>query len=129
MSFDQTQDGRAPGENGLPGQLLVDNRLEGIEGLRAGQKPPVDEEGRSRIDAELGSLTKIILDRGPETARIETFVELFAVETEVGRDPCQILVTEGALVLEEAVVILPETSLLVRTERGLCRRGRAAVIR
>ena len=72
---------------------------------------------------------KFFLNRGPELARVDAFVELSGVEAQVGGNLFQALRAQGSLVLEQTIVIIPELSLFVGAKRRFGSRRRMPVIR
>ena len=103
----------------LVADLVVDNDPEGIERLRPGKEPAVDEE-RWRPGHTMGlTLPVVLLDRLPELPGIEAPAECARVELKVRGDLTVGLGGEGALVLKDPIVILPELSLFVGAKRSL----------
>jgi hypothetical protein len=66
-------------------QLVVDDGGEILEGARADERAPVDEEGGSPRDPRLGPVGEASLPVRPVSARVETSGELLAAEPELGR--------------------------------------------
>ena len=104
------------------GDLVVDDRLESLEGLSPGQEPAVDEERRSPGHAQRLAFPKLPVDVLAELTGIDTLAEGRGVQVEVGRDLTIGSGGKAALVLEDPVVVFPELALLVGAERGLGRR-------
>ena len=100
-------------------QLLLDDRLERIERLRARQEPTVDEKGRSCVHTELVPSGVVVLNDLSELTGVEALVERGGIETQVGCELLQVRLRERSLVLENLVVVFPELSLLVSTQRSL----------
>ena len=99
--------------------LLVDDRLEGIEGAGAGDLAAVDEEVGGAARAELGADLHVLVDLGLEAAAVEVGLELLDVQPEVLGVGLEVLTGQGALVLEELVVHLPELALGAGGQGGL----------
>src|SRR5690606_3623791 len=108
----------------LLGELFVDDRLEDLEGLRAGDEAAVDEE-RRRADAGAALLRglHVGVDRGLVALAVEGLLELVHVDAaDLLRELLVLGPPEGALVLEEQLVVLPELLVAALTEhltRGL----------
>ena len=103
----------------LPCELLVDDRLERLERLRAAEKATVDEEGRCAGDTDLRSFGQVGADVVLEGAAVETGVELLGVEAESDGVLLVVVDRQGALVGEQQVMELPELPLVVRALRRL----------
>src|SRR6266446_9279447 len=106
-------------------QLLVDHFLELVEGQRAGEHPPVDEEGGRAIDAHPLAVGHVLVDRRLERLVLEALIELGRVEAHVLRVLLQLVLAERGLIGEQSGVILPELALRVGAARGL--GGRACL--
>ncbi|HLE72136.1 MAG TPA: hypothetical protein VJH87_20830 [Vicinamibacteria bacterium] len=99
--------------------FVVDDRPEGFERLRPGKEPAVDEERRRSRHTQRLTLLIVLLDRFLELPRIEALAEGAHVELKVGGDLTIGLGRKRALVLEDAIMILPELSLFVGAKPGL----------
>jgi hypothetical protein len=104
------------------GDLVVDDRLESLKGLRAGKEPAVDEERGSPGHTQRLTFPIVPVDVRPELPGIDALSEGRGIEVEVRRDLAVRRGGKVALVLEDPIVVLPELALLVGAERGLGRR-------
>src|SRR5262245_23718048 len=72
------------------GELLVDDLLELLEGLGAGDHATVDEECRGAGDADSGRVGHVLVDRVLAGMLGEALVEFRLVETDLARDRLQL---------------------------------------
>src|SRR5437870_4960466 len=104
----------AAAQNGLPlrAELLIDQLLEVLRGLRAGEPSAVDEEGGCGIDAERRPLALIRLDGIERLLAVEALLELRDVHPGALGDlrhlVPQVVLGDLALLREEPVVHGPE---------------------
>src|SRR5512138_2403390 len=111
-------------------QLLVDDRLEGVERLGAGDEAAVDEEGGGSVHAHLVAGLLVLLDVRRLRPRVEALVELPAVDPgDLARRGLQVGDRELAVRGEELVVHLPVLPLIAGAVRGLGGLGRLLVHR
>src|SRR5439155_10616151 len=105
-------------------ELLVDQLLEALVGLRATQAPAVHEERRSRVDAEGRRLALVGLDGVERLLALQALLELRDVEPAALRDLRRlggdVVLVDLALLGEETVVHRPElvVALLKTAFRG-----------
>src|ERR671938_589269 len=102
-------------------ELLVDERLELLVGLRAGEHDAVHEERRRAGHADLLARLLVRLDELRLLAAVEALVELGLVELQVLRVALQRGRLERLLVREQRVVHLPVLPLLAGAVRRLRR--------
>ena len=107
--------------------LLVDQRLEGLERHGAGDEPAVDEERRRAVGAHLGSVAGLGRDGGGDLRRLLVLAPASDVEPDLLRPLLVLGVRQLGLVLEEQLMHLPELALLVRRHRRLGRGQRVGV--
>src|SRR5690606_25022444 len=74
---------RTPAASPSALQLVVDHALEGVEGLRAGEEAPVDEERRRARHAEAFRLLLVLRDARAHRLRLAVAVEALEVETQL----------------------------------------------
>src|SRR4030095_13645930 len=72
-----------------PRQLVVDDLLELLEGLRAGDHAPVDEERRCPRDTHARRIGNVLVDVGLELLLREALVELGLIEPDLARQLLQ----------------------------------------
>src|SRR5690242_15888990 len=108
------------------GELVIDDVLEVLIGLRAGDEAPVDDEPRGTGHADRGPLGHLRIDRGGAPLVVEAVVPLRHVDAgalqEAGCLLLHVVRRHLALVLEEVGVELPER-LGVLLLRALGRDG------
>lgn len=107
----------------MPGQQCLNHLLKDLEGLCADDGLPVDDERRSGLDAKLTGAVGFLLHDTSVSSGIETFVERRGVQTEFFSKELQVLFVERAailavLLLEEVIVVLPESILFSRALAG-----------
>src|SRR5262249_27726323 len=122
--------GSAPAPSRLRGAplgvLLDDEREIVVRPLeRALDATAVDEDGGRRLDAQARTRADVLRDAGHGGGVVEAGAELRDVEAEVARVAEEAVAVEGLLMLEEQVVVLPESILLTGALRG--GRGLAGV--
>src|ERR1700694_4019468 len=100
-------------------QLLVDDALELLEGLGAGELVAVDEEGWRAGDADLGARLLVRLHHLGLLVRVEALVELALVEPELLRVALQRRHLERLLAPEEADFVRPVLALVTGALGGL----------
>src|SRR5690606_37127655 len=88
-------------------QLLVDDPLEGLDGLRAGDEAAVDEEARGAPRAARGVERLLLLDPLAVLAGVERLAELLHVQAELLDPLLEVLPGEVPEVREHLVVLLP----------------------
>src|SRR4029077_15822521 len=110
------------------GELIIDDVLEVLVGLRAGNEAPVDDETRGTGHADRGPLGHLRIDRGGAPLVVEAVVPLRHVDAgalkELGCLLLHIVRCHLALVLEEVGVELPERLGLLLLRALGCDGGR-----
>src|SRR5512138_3549477 len=94
-------------------ELLVDDRLEVLEGLGAADQPAVDEEGRRAADPRLLARLPVGVDDLRLLARLEAAVEARPVQPDLARVALEVGRGELPLGGEELAVHLPVLPLVV----------------
>ncbi len=113
-------------------ELLVDDLLEVLEGLRAADRHAVDAERGRAVRADLRRERHILVDLRRELLRGEGRLELAGIHASSGRPLLVVLVGEVLLVREREVVELPERLVAAQPvdgHRGIRRRARAVMER
>src|SRR6478736_6742947 len=95
-------------------QFLIDDTLIGVVADGAKNQPSVDEDCRSRGDAEPMSAGHVLRDRWLVPMRLDARVELTHVDADVFRVMTEIGRLQAVLVVEQLVVVFPERVLLAR---------------
>src|SRR5713101_4057860 len=103
------------------GDFVVDDVLELLRRLRAGDLAAVDEKGGSTGYAELGRLGHVLLNLRLIFGLLEACVELLCVEPKLRRGCLQVSGSKLRLIGEDRVVILPKLVLLARASRRIGR--------
>ena len=109
--------------------LLVDHRLERLEGLRSRDEPAVDEERRRAVGADLVRSPRVALDRRGDLRRVLVLAPAGHVEADLLRPLLVLCVRQLLLVLEHQLVHLPELALLVGRQGRLGRGQRVGMER
>src|SRR5262249_48678075 len=91
-------------------QLLVDDFLELLEGLGAGEHAAVDEERRRPGHADARAVRDVLVDDGLELLLRQTVVELLLVETHLARHGLELVRAQIGRA-PELLVVLPELAL------------------
>jgi hypothetical protein len=99
--------------------FLRDEPLICVERLRADDGPSVDEQRRRRFDSMPSPFFLIRRDLTAMGALFEAPEELRLIETSVSRMSPEAVSIERLLVLEQAIVKLPEASLIRSASRRL----------
>src|SRR5262249_51719277 len=106
-------------EGACLGVFFDDERIVVVGSLeRSLDAPPVDEDGGGGFHPEPRARVDVGRDAAHRAGVVETGAEGGDVETEIAPGAEQTVAVEGLLILEEHVVVLPETPLASCALRG-----------